>query len=336
MSKVFIDNVGSNPYETLQRGLDFIDWGKYINKGSRVFIKPNFTYPYYKEGVTTNPETIRNMLKLIRQKTDNIRLGESDGGYHIFKAEHAFEGHNMYQICKEFDVELINLSNLPSEMVSGEILGRKVEVLLPRLLLEDVDCFISISIFKMHAMTTLSLSLKNLWGCFPDPGMRVLWHKNLGYKFALIASLLKPKIVVIDGNTALDEHGPMFGKPVNLGVTLVSDNTLAADKIASQIMGFSPAKIDYIAVAERAGLDPSNNIEINKDWKQYRRQFHLKKTIVDRINRLLTFNNPTMAKFIYNSAFTPMIYKVVNILRTRQEHAVVADTSKKYKGVKNY
>ena len=235
MSKIFIDKVEKNLSETLQRGFEFIDWGKYINKGSRVFIKPNFTYPYYKEGVTTNPETIRNVLKLIKQKTDNIKLGESNGGYNIFKAEHAFEGHNMYQICKEFDVELINLSNLPSEMVKGEILGRKVEVLLPRLLLEDIDCFISISIFKVHAMTTLSLSIKNLWGCFPDPGRRVLWHQNLGRKLSLIAKVLKPKIVVIDGTTALDEHGPMFGKPFNFGLILVSDSTIAADKIGSQI-----------------------------------------------------------------------------------------------------
>lgn len=336
MAKVFIDKVENDLSETLQRGLEYIEWGKYIYPDSRVFIKPNFTYPYYKEGVTTNPETIRNVLKLIKQKTNNIKVGESDGGYQIFKAEQAFEGHNMYQICKDADVELINLSKQPSEMVSGEILGKKVEVLLPRFLLEDVDCFITMSIFKVHAMTTLSLSLKNLWGCFPDPRMRVLWHKNLGHKFALIAKVLKPKIVVIDGTTALNEHGPMFGKPVNLGVILVSDNTVAADKVASQIMGFSPAQISYIRVADKARLDPSGNIEINKDWRQFQKKFYVKKTVVDRINYLLTFKNYTMAKFVYFSRFTPVIYKVVNILRTRQEHTVVAETSKKYKGVKNY
>ena len=50
----------------------------------------------------------------------------------------------MPEICKEIGVELVNLSKLPSQKVKDNINGKQVEVELPQLLLDDVDCFISV------------------------------------------------------------------------------------------------------------------------------------------------------------------------------------------------
>ncbi len=322
--QAYIDEIRDNLKVTLQKGLEFINWGKYIDKNSRVFVKPNFTFPYYKEGVTTSPEFLKCLLELLKSKADTVILGESDGGNHSFKAEEAFQGHNMYEICKETGVELVNLSRLPSRFVEDKIQGKRVKVQLPKLLLEEIDCFISVPVLKVHVMTTISLSLKNSWGCNPDT-MRSLHHQSLPYKLALIAKLIRPKIVVVDATYALNKHGPMYGEPVKTNLVLVADNPVVADALGARIMGFSPQGIEHIIVAEKAGLGSTRleNVETNQDWQRYKKQFQIEKTVIDRLSILL-FYNDAFARLAMNSPLTSVIYQVAGIFRTRAEREVAS------------
>lgn len=326
--KIYIDAIGDDLKSALRNGLEFIQWHKYIDKNSKVFVKPNFTFPYYKEGVTTNPDLLKCLLEILKSRTGAVVLGESDGGNHSFKADEAFEGHNMYQICKEIGVEVVNLSTLPSEIIESRILGKMVKVQLPKLLLEEIDCFISVPVLKVHVMTTVSLSLKNSWGCVPDT-MRGMHHQNLSHKLALIASLIKPKIVVMDGTYALNKHGPMYGEPVKTDLVLIADNTVAADALGARLMGFSPQSIKHIAVAERARLGSTKlkDVEISQDWQRYQRQFQVERTLIDRVSAL-PFNSDTLAKLIFQSQFTPLIYKVVGVLRTSKEKEIASQLGK--------
>ncbi len=120
-----IDETKDNLKVTLQKGLEFINWEKYVDKDSRVFMKPNFTFPYSKEGVTTSSQLLKNMLELLKSKADTVIVGESDGGNHSFRAEDPFQGHNIYQICQENRVKLVNPSTLPTETIESRVLGKK-------------------------------------------------------------------------------------------------------------------------------------------------------------------------------------------------------------------
>ena len=111
--RVYLEKLDGNLRNRLENGLEFIGWDKHINKNSTVFIKPNFTFPNYKPGVTTTPEVLRAILEVLKNRAGRIIVGESDGGNNSFKADEAFHGHNMYQICQESSAELINLSKLP-------------------------------------------------------------------------------------------------------------------------------------------------------------------------------------------------------------------------------
>lgn len=304
----------------LLKSLDFIGWRKHVKKDSTVFIKPNFTFPYYKKGVTTNPELLKNLLELIRDRADKVIVGESDGGNHSFTADEAFKGHGMYEICKELDVELVNLSKLPSVFIEEEVQGKKVKVQLPKLLLENVDCFISVPVLKVHVMTGVTLGIKNLWGCYPDT-MRCLHHQNFNYKIALITRLLDPKIVMIDSTYALDEHGPMYGNPVKLNMIMASNNPVVSDALGASIIGMPLNIANHILVTEREGIGTTNlqDVKFNKDWKQFQRNFKISgKTIIDRAAWLL-FNSDVLSKIILDSPFSPYIYKVAVGLRSPEE-----------------
>jgi uncharacterized protein (DUF362 family) len=259
---------------------------------------------------------------LLKGKAGRVIIGESDGANHAFTAEEAFAGHHMYDICKETDAELVSLSRMPSTIVESTVSGKRVQVQLPDLLLQDADCFISVPVFKVHAMTTVTLSLKNSWGCIPDT-MRCLQHQDLSYKLALIALKLRPRIVVIDGLYSLDKHGPMYGEPVKTDLLLVSDNTVAADALGAMVMGFSPRSIKHMAVAEQAGLGPLalSDMEVNTDWSKFKRQFKIDRTLIDRASGLLFYSN-ALARLVMNSRFTPLIYKIAGFFRSSDERQV--------------
>jgi uncharacterized protein (DUF362 family) len=314
----------------LTKSLEFINWKKQIKKDSSVFIKPNFTFPFYKEGITTTPALLKNLLEIIKDRADNVILGEADGGNHSFSADEAFKGHDVYNICREVGVELVNLSKLPSTFIEDKIQGKRVKVQLPNLLLEDIDCFISVPVLKVHVMTGVTLSIKNLWGCYPD-AMRCLHHQNFNYKIALITKLLDPKIVVIDSIYALDGHGPMYGEPVKMNLIITSDNPVVSDALGAEIMGIPLKKARHILVAEREGIGTTNlrAVKINDGWEQFKRQFRIRRrTSIDKVSWLL-FNSDALAKLVFDSPFTPLIYKGVGILRSKEEKEV-ADQMKRY------
>jgi len=316
--------------ERLLKSLEFVNWKSQVKKDSTVFIKPNFTFPYYKEGITTTPELLKNLLEIIKDRADNVILGESDGGNHSFTADEAFEGHGMNEICRDIGVDLINLSKLPSKFVEDKIQGKKVKVQLPKLILEEIDCFISVPVLKVHVMTGVTLSIKNLWGCHPDT-MRCLQHQNFDYKIALITKLLDPKMVVIDSIYALDGHGPMYGEPVKMNLILAANNAVVADALGAEIMGIPLKKAKHILVAEREGIGTTNlkEVKINDGWEQFKRQFQIRKTLLDRASWLL-FNSDTLAKLVIDSPFTPLIYKVAGFLRTSEEKEVTNQIKRCY------
>ena len=315
--------------ESLSNGLEFIEWKRQVKKDSTVFIKPNFTFPYHTEGITTTPKLLKNLLETIKDRADKVIVGESDGGNHSFSADKAFKGHGMYDICKEAGVELVNLSKLPSKFVEDKIQGKRVKVQLPKLLLEEIDCFMSVPVLKVHVMTGVTLSIKNLWGCHPD-AMRCLQHQNFNYKITLITKLLNPKIVVIDGIYALDGHGPMYGEPVKMNLILAANNPVVADALGAGIMGIPLENARHILVAEKEGLGTTNlqEMKINDGWEQFKRHFQIRKTVLDKVSWLL-FNSDALAKLVISSPFTPLIYKVAGVLRTSEEKEV-ADQMRGY------
>ncbi len=309
----------------LQIGLDFINWKNKIKSDSVVFVKPNFTYPFHKPGITTTPQLLESLLGKLKDRTDRVIVGESDGGNHSFSADDAFRGHNMYEICNSTGAELVNLSRLPATFVEDTIQGKKIKVQVPEMLINDIDCFISVPVLKVHAMTTITLSMKNLWGCYPDT-MRCLHHKHLGHKLTLLTKVLNPQIIVIDGAYALNGHGPMHGEAVRADLLMTADNPVVADSLGTSLMGFPVSYIEHITIAAKEGLGTIEleEVRFNQDWRKFQMNFYVNKTFIDLLSTLL-FNSKCMAKIVMDSPIKPLIYGVATKLRNKDEEIVNQD-----------
>jgi len=330
-SKVYINDIDENSVlQEIQDGLEFIKFTSIVDSNASVFIKPNLTDRSHKPGITTTPLMIRSVVKAVAPLVGKVIIGESDGGNYSFTADDSLKNHQVYDIAAEYkNVHVVNLSKLPRQTITAEVCGKRVRVDLPNLLLEDIDCVISLAVFKTHAMTHGTFSIKNLWGCYPDP-MRLLYHKNLDYKLALISKLVKNKIQILDGFWALDGHGPMEGTPVRTNKISIANNPVAADTTAAYLMHLDISKIGHINVAEEFGLGTAdlNRIEFNKPIEEERfTAFKPYKVRLDYFSTLL-FRSEILSKAVLASPLTPFIYGFVNRFRPAEKRTFWAEFNK--------
>lgn len=317
MSRIYIGRMPQEGLGVAQvlDALAWLEWEKFLPLGARVFIKPNLTWPTHLPGVTTSPQAIEAVVAALRTRTPNITIGESDGGYHSYKAEDAFRGHGLYEIAEQYGARVVNLSADVPEDVTEDVAGRRVTVTLPRTLLHETDVFITMPVPKVHVMTLLSLGFKNQWGCIPST-MRLREHPEFNHKIVLINRLLKPK-VIFDGAYFLDQAGPMSGEPVRMDLLIAGDDLGASDAVCSAVMGIDPGRVRHYQVARRAGLFPASldGVALNTPLEPFLgRRFVMKRGFLDWLS-LLGFRSGRVAWFFWESPASDLLHKALYAVR---------------------
>jgi len=278
-----------------------------VTSSTRVALKPNFTYPYYKPGVTTSPQVIRETVKILREFTAHIAIVETDGGYGAWRADEAFIGHALYEMRDEHGIEIVNLNDEPCELISFRS-GRQIHQLpLPTRLLHETDLFITMPVPKIHCMTGLTLSYKNQWGCVPDI-MRLRRHYVFDDAIIAINRALKPAVLA-DGTYFLDRNGPMDGDPIRMDIIIAATDVGAFDRYVAELMGISWQRIRHLRRAVELGDMPSDmkDIEYNiRPEVASARKFYLKRTFRNYI-ALIGFRNRFVTWLGYESWFGKII-----------------------------
>jgi uncharacterized protein (DUF362 family) len=294
----------------LKTAMEKLKWREYIKPDSRIFVKPNYTAPFFVPGITTNRCVVEALLGILKDRVDEVFVGEADGGDESFTAEYSLKNHGVPEICKKTGATMINLSEVQQIRVTDTICGRKVDVTLPVPLL-GIDETISVPVLKVHVMTKVTLSLKNLWGCHPST-LRLLDHKYLSERLTLIAKSINLRFVVVDAIYGLNGHGPMDGDAVNVGAILAGNNPVATDATATRLMGFDPRDVHHILIANNAGLGPieTEKITVLDDLSQFQQHFYVQRNTLDQLSAL-TFKSNILNKFVSDSPFSILLYKIV-------------------------
>jgi uncharacterized protein (DUF362 family) len=261
--KVSLSPIGGDLRAAVRRSLEGAGILDRVAAGTRVALKPNFTYPYYKRGVTTSPQVIREVVLALRERTDRVALVETDGGYGAWQVAEAFKGHGMYELQKELGVEVVNLCEEPREPLRYRSRGMDLELPLPTRLLHDTDVFITMPVPKIHCMTGLTLSYKNQWGVVPDI-MRLRRHYVFDDAIVAINRALRPAVLA-DGQFFLDRNGPMEGDPVAMGLIIGASDAGAFDRYVSQLMGWSWRDVPHLRRAVALGDMPEDLQELSFD-----------------------------------------------------------------------
>ncbi len=278
-----------------------------IGPDTRVALKPNLTYPYYKPGVTTSPRMLRETVLAMRQRTSRITVVETDGGYGAWKLADAFEGHGIHALVRELGIEAVNLCQEPSEPLSfGSRFGRQV-LPLPVRLLRQTDLFVTMPVPKIHCMTGLSLAYKNQWGCVPDI-MRLRRHYIFDDAIVAINQALRPAVLA-DGTYFLDRNGPMDGDAIRMGLIIAAGSAGAFDRYVSELMGVPWRRVGHLRKAVQAGDMPAHLADIafnEPPTAVSSRRFELHRTMRNWI-ALAGFKSRTITWLGYESWFGKVV-----------------------------
>lgn len=119
----------------------------------------------------------------------------------------------------------------------------------------EADSYINVPVAKHHGLSRLTLGLKNSMGVLG--GRQGAMHHNLGQKLADLATVVQPKLTIIDATRILLANGPQGGDLADVKIldTLVaSSDPVAADAYATTLFGLQPADIDSTVAAHALGL----------------------------------------------------------------------------------
>lgn len=308
--RVYLGSATANREHDLRAAFEYIGLQRELSASPKIFVKPNFTFPRPIPGVTTSLDMLEAVLGLLVELGAEVFVGESNGGYGSFTAAEAFAGQGLLEICRRTGAQPLDLSSEELDEQSGLVGGKEVSVRLARVLLREVDFTISLPVLKVHAMTVVSLSMKNLWGCYPTD-LRLLEHKDLDRKLALIARLIKARFAIIDATYGLDKHGPMEGETRFLGKFIASNDLLAVDTVCARMMGFRPDRIRHLRNLMRFVPRPAiKRLVANEDLTGYKWGFTLERNFVDSLS-FACFHNELLARIVFHSPFTRPIYALM-------------------------
>src|SRR5260370_19859939 len=197
------------------------------------------------------------MVRVLKDYTDRIIVGGADsGGYSRFDINAVLEKTGIRALEKKYGIRVVNLSHLPRRDIEFDYKRREYKVPFPVLLLDEIDLFITTPVTKIHMNSGVSMSIKNQWGCIPEPSIRLKLHPILEKVLYEINKRLHPALSVIDGRYGLNRSGPMQGDAVQLNWLMVADDLYAADYACCHLMQIDPREIYYLRYVEREQAPP--------------------------------------------------------------------------------
>jgi uncharacterized protein (DUF362 family) len=161
---------------------------------------------------------------------------------------------------------LLEALDIPIVEFSGkryETVGEDFNHLLLSKEAMSADVVINLPKVKSHVQLTLTLGVKNLFGCVPGK-MKAWWHMEAGKdrdRFGTMlvetARTINPNLTIMDGIIGHEGNGPSGGEPRELGVLGASGDVFALDRALIEILQVDPATIPVMAAAHRLGLCPA-------------------------------------------------------------------------------
>ncbi len=251
---------------SVRRAVDLAG-GLQVRTGMKVIVKPNVCNAKNPSSmVLTDFAVVGAAIRMIREKGCEPVVVESDNIADT--ADNRVRDSGLKTKLDEWGVKFLNLS-------SDECVPHKVadtEIMIPKTMLE-ADYVLNLAKMKTCAHTTVTLGIKNLYGCFKEAKKSRL-HKKLDEVLPYLAKTIKTDMTVVDGLTCMEGNGPVVGNPRRMGVLIAGSDVVSVDSLCCRLMGFKPEEIRHVANTALLGVGTMDSYDVVGDpWESFACQF---------------------------------------------------------------
>ena len=239
--------------ETLLEPLGGI--GAFVKEGDRVLLKPNLlTSGRVGKECITRPELVYCVAQLVKEAGGKPFFGDSPA---FGSAMGVAKANGYLPMMEELNLPVVEFHGQRYETAS-------VAFNHLRLCKEamEADVVINLPKVKSHMQLTLTMGVKNLFGCVPGK-MKAWWHmeagkdeKRFGEMLVETARAINPDLTILDGIIGHEGNGPSGGEPRQLNVLGASSDVFALDRSIVDILNVDPAIVPTVAASQRLGLCP--------------------------------------------------------------------------------
>ena len=228
----------------------------FVAKGDYVVIKPNVGWDRRPEqAANTNPDVVAEVVReciaagAARVLVTDITCND---------ATRCFNRSGIAAAAREAgaEVQLAQEARFREVNIGGAMLGQQLvyDAYL------EADKFINIPIAKHHALTRVTLGMKNLYGILG--GNRSRLHQDIHNSLADLASFLRPSLVIIDAWRVLLRNGPQGGSLADVEerkMLVACTDQVAIDAYAGgTFFGLAIEDMPWVTLAETRGLGTSD------------------------------------------------------------------------------
>jgi uncharacterized protein (DUF362 family) len=200
-------------------------FGKVIEKGDEVWLKPNFNTSDAPPG-SSDPDFVKAVIELLYEYgAGKVIVGESS--MMSASTRRVFGETGMLKKTEEAGAEVVFFDECKWVKVStgGKYLKR---VSLPTRALE-AEKLVHVCCMKTHKWAKFTLSLKLSVG-FMKPKERMMLHaRHLEEKIADLNLVVHPDLIIMDGRKCFINGGPACGELRNPNIILASGDRIALD-----------------------------------------------------------------------------------------------------------
>lgn len=225
----------------------------FVKKDDRVLLKPNLlTASRPTKECITRPEIVYCVAKMVQEVGGKPFMGDSPA---FGSAMGVAKANGYLPLCEELNMPIVEFKsskyatdsdNFNHLRLSKEAMSADVVINLPKI--------------KSHMQLTVTMGVKNLFGCVPGK-MKAWWHMEAGKDVDRFGEMLvetartiAPNLTIIDGIIGHEGNGPSGGEPRELGLLGASENVFALDVAIAEILGVNPDLVPTLMAQKKLGL----------------------------------------------------------------------------------
>ncbi len=242
----------------IERTIDKIIQTKKLpkSKNALILLKPNLNNDLI--ALTGNSTDLRIIVAVIKalkkRKYNNIIIADSPNcGVSNYGID-IIQRLKLNKIAEIFKVKALDLNKTEYKVL--KLNNQNVRV--SKIIL-DAKFIINLPKIKAHIQAGLSISSKNLVGCFKDLDKRKI-HTDLHKNIVKINEIITPNLHIIDGLYTMAGNGPADGIPTKLNLIISGKNPFLLDAYCAKLLNFKLNEIRYLQYAYKNKYLTSENI----------------------------------------------------------------------------